>query len=487
MPRVPGALVLLAVLGLGRAAHADAASPTPPPAPAPKSAPGVVVWPTMTPAGDAASPVPLHRPVEATEPTLALRAQELDATLRDGVQDLGFVLDVADPGPASGHTRDEDILARAATGAPALGGAARSTPGGTWVVSARLEAAGSGAFLVRMVAAPPGGVALRVRVERVKAEDVSVRGLVLLRDLLATPTLTVATESPESKCLGCASLENVNTEGLRSPGRALLALNGGLFGGYVGYSLQRASGSTDPRVLYPLLALGTGIGVGTALLVSDEWDLSTGDAWFLAAGAWWGAGAGILVANGHGVPLTDRYAYGVASGVGGIALATFALTRSRMDEGDALLTHSGGALGLFVGGLAELAYKGTTAGTPDSGAGYGAAIGVVGAGTLATFVRVSPSRVALVDLGAALGALGGAAAASPLVFQDVTAGKNRAFLAATLGGTAVGGGLAWYFTRGDKPSGHAAIPGTPTAGVIGSSTTATGTVPAYGVGWVTSF
>jgi hypothetical protein len=487
MRRVSGALVLLAALGLGRAARADAASPASPAAPAPKSAPGVVVWPTMTPAGDAASPVPLHKPVEATEPTLALRAEELDATLRDGVQDLGFVLDVADPGPASGHTRDEDILARAANGAPTLGGAARSTPGGTWVVSARLESAGSATFLVRMVAAPPGGVALRVRVERVKAEDVSVRGLVLLRDLLATPSVTVAAESPGSKCLGCASLENVNTEGLRSPGRALLALNGGLFGGYVGYSLQRASGSTDPRVLYPLLALGTGIGVGTALLVSDEWDLSTGDAWFLAAGAWWGAGAGILVANGRDVPLTDRYAYGVASGVGGIALATFALTRSRMDEGDALLTHSGGALGLFVGGLAELAYKGTTAGTPDTGAGYGAAIGVVGAGALATFVRVSPSRVALVDLGAALGALGGAAAASPLVFQDVTAGRNRAFLAATLGGTAVGGGLALYFTRGDKPSGHAAIPGTPTAGVIGSSTTATGTVPAYGVGWVTSF
>ena len=389
------------------------------------------------------------------------------------MQDLGFVLDVADTGPATGHTRDEDLLARSAKD--------------TWVVSARLEPTGSGASSSASSPPRPEGSPLRVRVTRVKAEDVAVRGLILLRDLLATPSAAAVVESPESKCLGCASLENVNTTGLRSPGRALLALNGGLFGGYVGYSLQRASGSTDPRVLYPLLALGTGIGVGTALLVSDEWDLSTGDAWFLAAGAWWGAGAGILVANGNDTPLTDRYAYGVAVGVGGIALATFALTRHRMDEGDALLTHSGGALGLFVGGLAELAYKGTTAGTPDTGAGYGAAVGVVGAGALATFVHVSPSRVALVDLGAALGALGGAAAASPLVFQDVTAEKNRAFLAATLGGTALGGGLAWYFTRGDRPSGHATIPGTPTAGVIGSSMTTTGTVPAYGVGWVASF
>jgi hypothetical protein len=478
MSRVVAALVALAALVTSVEGIALAADPLAPASQAKvaegKAAPGVVVWPTMTPAGDEASTVPLHRPTETAEPTLALRAQELDATLRDGVQDLGFVLDVADTGPASGHARDEDILARAAKD--------------TWVVSARLESAGAGTFLLRMVAAPRGGVDLRVRVTRVKAEDVSVRGLILLRDLLTATNMAAPAETQEAKCLGCASLENVNTEGLRSPGRALLALNGGLFGGYAGYSLQRASGSTDPRVLYPLLALGTGIGVGTALLVSDEWDLSTGDAWFLAAGAWWGAGAGILVANGTAKsPVTDRYAYGVVSGFGGIALATFALTRDRMDEGDALLTHSGGALGLFVGGLVELAYKGTTAGTPNTGAGYGAAIGVVGAGALATFVKVSPSRVALVDLGAALGALGGAAAASPLLFQNVTDTKNRAFLAATLGGTAVGGTLAWYLTRGSSSSGHALLTGTPTAGVIGTSATPTGAVPAYGVGWVSSF
>jgi hypothetical protein len=160
-----------------------------------------------------------------------------------------------------------------------------------------------------------------------------------------------------------------------------------------------------------------------------------------------------------------------------------------MDEGDALLTHSGGALGLFVVGLADLEYKGTTYFTPSTGDGYGAAVGVVGAGALATVVRVSASRVALVDLGAALGGLGSAAAASPLLFQNVTTEKNRAFLAATLGGTAVGGALAWYFTRGDSPSsGHGMLlHGTPTAGVIGASSTSTGTVPAYGVGWVSSF
>ena len=65
---------------------------------------------------------------------------------------------------------------------------ARRHEDGTWVVSARLEPAGSGAFVVRIVAVPPEGRELRVRVETVKAEDVAVRGLVMLRDLLAPTT-----------------------------------------------------------------------------------------------------------------------------------------------------------------------------------------------------------------------------------------------------------------------------------------------------------
>ena len=210
-----------------------------------------------------------------------------------------------------------------------------------------------------------------MRVDTVKGEDVSVRGLVLLRDLLS-PALAERAEETErerARVDASAASDNVMTVGLRSPGRAVLAVNGALFGAYVAYSVQRSSGSDDPRVLYPLLALGTGVGLGGALLVSDEWDLSTGDAWFLSAGAWWSAGAGVLIANGrHVEPLTDRYAWGVGAGIAGLGLATFALTRSKMDEGDAVLTHSGGAIGLFLGSLADLAYRGTLDATPYSGA-----------------------------------------------------------------------------------------------------------------------
>src|SRR5258706_15396595 len=109
----------------------------------------IVVWPTLTPAGDEASAVPLHKPT-AVETHLSARAQELDATLRDAVQDLGDSLDVADAGPAAGHMRDQDMIDRASK----LAGA-KTGSDGTWVVSARLEYQGSNTFLVRIVAVPP--------------------------------------------------------------------------------------------------------------------------------------------------------------------------------------------------------------------------------------------------------------------------------------------------------------------------------------------
>ncbi len=462
--------VLAVVTGSAALAKADGGGP-------------LVVWPTLTPAGDDASAVPLHKP-NAADHALAERAQELDATLRDAAQDLGFTLDVADPGPRTGHTRDTDLLDRASKSAAGASGP------GTWVVSARLEDLGSDAFLVRIVAVPPSGRELRVRVETVKGADVAVRGLVMLRDILS-PAVAAQAEASERERERVDSMAQLGIMSpLRSPGRAVLAVNAALFGGYTAYSIQRASGSDDPRVIYPLLALGAGVGIGSALLVSDEWDMSTGDAWFLAAGAWWGAAAGVLIANGADVqPLTDRYSWGVATGLGGLALATFALTRTQMDEGDAILTHSGAALGTLAGGVTEMLYRGSTDATPHTGAGVGAAIGLVGAGTLAMFTQASPSRVLLVDLGAGLGGLAGAAAGSPLVFGDITENKTRGFLAATLAGTVVGGGLAWLLTRESSHDKRPAwLPsGSPNAGIIGQSMTRTGAAPAYGVGWSGAF
>jgi hypothetical protein len=115
--------------------------------------------------------------------------------------------------------------------------------------------------------------------------------------------------------------------------------------------------------------------------------------------------------------------------------------------------------------------------------GYGAGIGVLAAGALATQVTVSPSRVLLVDLGVGGGALVGAAAASPLIFKNPTESQTRAWLSATIGGSVVGGVTAWWLTR-ESWLGRRAWrwPAVPTAGVIGVSERGGATAPAYGIG-----
>lgn len=460
-------IALALLLAPAQAFAAEELGPKPPAAPAPapahaptrattEDAPTIVVWPTLTPAGDGASASAMHAPT-AKDGALFTRAQDLDATLRDAVQDLGFTLDIADGGPQPGETRDLDMIERAQRS-----GARGSMSEGSWVVSARLEALGGDSFLLRVVCVAANSRQLRVRVERVSGADVSVRGLLLLRDVLANTQAQGPDPRPVSETPNAPP-----PSPLRSQGRATLAVNAAAFGAYSAFSIQRASGSEDPRLLYPLLAVGTGVGIGSALLVAEEWDVGTGDAWTLAAGAWWGAASGILIANGRRVqPLTDRYSWGVGGGLVGLTLATFSLTRGKRDEGAAVLTHSGAGLGLVLGGLAELYSEGDLEHKPYGGPGWGAAAGLLGAGTLAALVKVSPSRVLLVDLGAGLGGLAGAALGSPLVFEDVTKTKTRGFLGATVAGTVLGGAVAWWLTRGrgGDPKPKAGLRVTPYAG-----------------------
>jgi hypothetical protein len=325
-------LVLLTISSLASGARAEGAHPS-------ARQQEVVVWPTLTPAGDDAAGQTLHRPT-SSDPQLAARAQELDATLRDAAQDLGFTLDLGDPGPAPGRTRDADLIARAArtrAGSP--------EGSGTWVASARLERVSADLFIVRIVAVPPNGTELRVRVDSVKGADVPVRGLVMLRDLLSPQTAAQAEASFREATRIDPSTQLGVTSPTRSAGRAVLAVNGAVFGGYTAYSIQYAaqfgSGTSDPAVLYPLLALGTGIGLGSALLVAEEWDVTIGDAWYLAAGAWWGVASGAFISDGVQVlPFGDRYSWGVVGGLSGLTLATVALTQRKIDEGGAALSSA---------------------------------------------------------------------------------------------------------------------------------------------------
>jgi hypothetical protein len=215
--------------------------------------------------------------------------------------------------------------------------------------------------------------------------------------------------------------------------------------------LQRASGSNDPRLTYPLIALGTGLGLGASLIAADEWDISVAEAWYLNAGMLWPTASGLLLARAYQVkPTTDRYSYGVVGAAGGIALSSFALGNAVLPESGGVLAHSGGAAGLLMGGLIDMTIEGSTDHFPWHGMGFGSAVGVIAAGAAATQLEISSSRVLFIDMAAGLGALTGAAVGSPLLFVEddlISVKRQRGWLGVVGVGALVGGGLGWYFTR----------------------------------------
>lgn len=427
-----------------------------------------MLWPTVTPAGDGPIGGPLRSP-DAKDGPLRDRAREVDGVLADAAQDLGLSLNL-DARPPEGPrvVRDSDIVEEARTRK-------------AWIVSPRLERDG-GELVIRIVAVPPGSKVALVREERVTPEMLGVRVVAMLRDLVSAQGGGATAPDPTARPRG----DHETKASARSPGRGVLAVSTAAFGGFTGYSLQKASRSDDPRLLYPLVALGTGVGLGASLIVADEWDVGIGDAWYLAAGTWWPTTSAMLLATGYDVqPTTDRFAYGVLAGIGGTGLASIALARHGIGDGSALLTHSGGLVGTFLGGMTEMLARGTTDTTPYKGMGYGAGGGVLLAGVLATAVDASATRVATVDLGAGLGALVGAAAGSPLLFKDASAARQRGWVGVTMGGTVLGAAIALWATRTPEalPAAHPAMAYLPMPGVIAMSQVGSVHAPVYGATW----
>ena len=71
-------------------------------------------------------------------------------------------------------------------------------------------------------------------------------------------------------------------------------------------------------------------------------------------------------------------------------------------------------MGLLLGGLGEMTIRGRTGFVPERGMGFGAAAGVLVAGAAGPLgFKVTSSQVLMMDLGAGLGSLVAAAAASP--------------------------------------------------------------------------
>lgn len=451
----------LAALPLTLAADpARAETPVAVPAPDAETTTHAVLGPVLTSDGAAAKgdkEISLRR--VTTSDAFSARAREVDVALRDAAQDLGLALDLGLPLNGDG-AREADLIKAAAAG--------------HWVISPRLEQTGTDTFSLRVVAVPPGSPTLLVRFEKVDGKHVAARAVVMLRDFVQMK-LGAPKALPSSDDSAPRADED---EGRRSRGRPVLAASSTLFGLYTAFAIHRVAGGDDPRLLYPLLALGSGIGLGSALLAADEWNVTSGSAWTIAAGSWWGVVAGLNWAAGREVkPVNDRYAWGLVGGLVGTTVAVTWTALGRYDDGDATLVHSGAAIGTFTGGVTDLLIRGRLKdNSPATGAGLGAAIGLLGGGVLAAFTTTTAQRVMLVDLGAGLGALGGASLASPLVFRDETPAKTRLFLSSVLAGTAIGGTIAWLATRNSKPE-KSAIRISPTVAAAG-----TAELPAYTAG-----
>lgn len=420
--------------------------------------------PVLTPIEPTLKDLTPHR-VSPTDP-LALRAREIEIALKDAATDLGLAIDLTGQIPGDG-AKEIEIVKRAASG--------------VWVVSPRLEQTGSNSYTLRMVAVQPGSSTILTRIEKTDGQHLAARAVVMLRDLVSTKLGTPET----APCNDEVVLRGDERE--RSRGRPLLAASTSLFGLYGAFSIYRSAGNEDPRLLYPLLALGSGIGLGASLLASEEFNVTPASAWTIAGGTWWGVISGLNIAVGRDVqPVEDRYSFGLGGGLLGTTLAITALAATRFDDGDAALVHSGAALGTFTGGAISYLVHGDLKENAATGLGLGAGIGLIGGGFLAAGLTTTAQRVLLIDLGAGLGALGGASAASYLVVKDNTPEKTRLFVSAALGGAVLGGAVAWLTTRDKSPEepkkGASRV--MPLAGILGHSVDPrTGaTFPIYGGG-----
>ncbi len=432
------------------------------------------VAPTSVASEAAAGPAALILPtrvllpqgVSRVPPSLIKHRRMLDALLTDTAQDLGLEVDVTEDAASQTEAVDVHLVRKLAQ------------RHGKLVILPKLrlvdDGEGERPLELTLVVARPGSVLLLSRVERLERSDVMVRAAVMLRDLVSG-----LAQRPVERRTGERPPDLVTPAS--SAGRAILAVNGTVYGGYVGLSLQRASQSDDPRLLYPLLGVGAGVGLGAAIIVADEWDVGVGDAWYLAAGAWWPAVGGHLIYEGRfgdapSATADAPWSLALIASTTGLTLSTVGLLSRGMGDGGAALAHSGGALGLLVGGLAEFAESGKSDEVPHAGMGYGAMGGWLLASALAITYHPDVVQMLTLDVGLLLGGLAGASAASPLLFDEVTADKTRGWVAATGGGMLAGGAIAWWLSLDDdSPADHAAGAaarfvsqvGVPLPGIIG--------------------
>jgi len=393
--------------------------------------------------GVSATPTPSRRRlglvttrVAANDARLRRWAPQIDRVLSETAEDLGLAVELA--GAVGGQ--DTVSLRR------------RALEEERWLLVPSLLHVKNGSkerVELRLQVAVPGEHYVRVRSERFELADLEVRAVVALRDMLRPRRLPgLLRPSPLRSGLQPRSTG-------KSAGRSVLATTATLYGGFIGYSLQRVSGSEDPRLLYPLMAVGAGLGLGVATLVTDEWDVGVGSAWYLSGGAWWPAIGGHLIYQGRFAQPgpsngAEGWRFGLIASVAGVGLSSMGLLARPMTEGAALMANSAGGLGLVAGGLIDLGVRGDVTEVPLAGMGYGAMAGWLVGSTAAIHLRPSTGRMTVLDLGVVLGGLVGASVASPLIFDDPNPTKTRGWVGACGGGMVLGGATAWLLTRESK-------------------------------------
>jgi hypothetical protein len=358
------------------------------------------------------------------------------------------------------------------------------------VVTPHVASAGARRAALRIELRKPPSAVVWSREGEVDDAALQAQGVLFLRDLIEAGAIAPDARAlrPEPGVVPTLPAAPVAPSPSAPPsdGTTVLAIGSTILGGFTGLGVYSATGAEDPRILYPTLAAGAAIGLGGSLLVAGEWDVTSADAWFLLAGGLWPTAAGHLLYEGRFAERhpsradQERWTFGLVGTTTGLGLSALAISLRRPTEGDAALVHSGAAYGTLLGALTEIGVTGDLDALPEAGMGYGAAAGWLAAGTLSLSTNLAPRDVLALDLGIALGGLGGAALASPLVFDAPSENAQRAFVAITAGSTVVGAAVGWWVGRDALGDGDL---GRPTAGVIGESVLGSRRAPVYGAAY----
>lgn len=352
----------------------------------------------------------------------------LETVLADAATDLGLVLDerpaVVESGGAT-DTRWEDAIVTPSPGRVSLGAALESK---------------DERWFVRIILVRDDGTTHSVRTEVGEAdyEVQTIRALAMLADVRATPVAAAATgerAAPVKRDV--------------SHGRATLATTGAVLGGYFGFALENAGGDVDTRLVYPLVALGAGVGLASALIIAEEWPMDRPSAWYISGGGLWLTLSGVLIAGEQDLKHpTDRYPYGLIGTVAGLGISSYMVSQREISEAEAIFSQSGALFGTIAGGLAQELIEPGNGAFPKLGVGIGAGGGwlLASMGTAHLMPGLTSSRVLFADLGGFLGTLVGAAAASPTVVTQgqPKAENSRVFFGASLAGLAVGSVVGYW-------------------------------------------